>query len=234
MERMRAVPERGERGMDVRVATRRIAGLGCCLLGAAALTGCAAGTSGFRADTDGTGTTLGNLLAFNKLHIGSTPKAETTEKQTIDCPPIEILDGTASARTYAGAEQTNSNVKYQFSMGDVVRECSRAGDQLILKVGVEGRVLIGPAGQAGSFTAPVRIAIRNDTDRRLGTSKFYNVPVSVPSGESGGGFSLVSDQISVPFIKAQANEDYTIVVGFDTRGEPAPAAKARKGRRNQT
>ena len=212
----------------VRRAALGGAKIGLGLFGALALAGCG-GTSGFAPPGESVGTTLGNLVAFNKFKVAALSKPKP-EEATIDCPTVEVLDGTASARTYAGSDQSNGAVRYQFSMGDVVRECSRAGDQLVLKVGVEGRALIGPAGTPGSFTAPVRIAVRNDNDRKVVTSKFYNVPVTVQGGESQADFSIVSDPITVPFIKVHADEDYSILVGFDPKGQASPAVP-RKGRR---
>lgn len=217
--------------MDRHGVARRGIKLGLGALAALALSGCG-GTSGFAPAGEGAGTTLGNLIAFNKLHIGPVPKPKPEEVQ-LDCPPIEVLDGTASARTYAGADESNGNVKYQFSMGNVVRECSKQGDRLVLKVGVEGRALVGPVGGPGSFTAPVRIAVRNDDDRKVVTSKFYGVPVTIQQGESQADFSVVSDPIEVPFIKARADEDYTILVGFDAKGSTADPAAPRKGRRKR-
>lgn len=216
--------------MERVVSARRSAMVGLGLFGALALAGCG-GSAGFGPDSPGVSTTLGNLVAFNSLHIGPVPKQK--EEVAIDCPPIEVLDGTASARTYAGADQSNGNVKYQFSMGELVRECSKAGDQLVLKVGVQGRALVGPAGAPGSFTAPVRIAVRNDNDRSVLTSKFYSVPVTIQPGNSQADFTVVSDPITVPFTKAHADEDYTILVGFDEHGQSADPNAPRKARRKR-
>ena len=205
---------------------RRAAALGLCLIGPG-LSGCG-GTQGFDASEPGFGTTLGNLVAFNKLKIGAAPPRKV--EQEVGCPIIEVQAGTAAARTYASGEETNANVKYQYSMGDVVRECSRDGTQLVVKVGIAGRVLLGPAGAPGSFTAPVRITVRNDNTQKPEASKFYQVPVTIQPGGSQADFNLVSDPIEVPLLKRQADEDYTILVGFDPKGEPVakPAAARRR------
>lgn len=214
--------------MRRRRGVRRAATLGFCLLGLG-LSGCGA-TQGFEATDPGGVSTLGNLIAFNKLKIGPAPPRKVEEE--IGCPIIEVQAGTAAARTYASGEQTNANTKYQYSMGDVVRECSRDGKQLVVKVGVTGRVLLGPAGTPGSFTAPVRITVRNDNTQKAETSKFYQVPVTIPSGGSQAEFNLVSDPIEVPLLKVQADEDYTILVGFDAEAKPAarPTAQRRHKR----
>ncbi len=149
----------------------------------------------------------------------------------MQCPSITVLDGTSSYRTYVGADQTNANVRYQFSMGEVARECTHSGKDLLLKVGVEGRVILGPAGSPGSFTVPVRIAVRHDGDGKAAAAKFYQVPATISGGEDATGFQVVSEPITVPFVSTNADDDYTILVGFDA-AKPAPAAAAAgKGRR---
>lgn len=210
--------------MSGRIALGRLFGLGACLAGTALLSGC-----GGSALSDG-GSAVANLLAFNTTNVSAAPPPAPVDEK-LQCPPVEVLDGTASSRVYAGAEQTNSSVKYQFSMGDVARECSHVGDQLVLKVGVEGRALVGPVGAPGSYAAPVRIAVRREKDEKPIATKLYKIPVTIPSGEGGAGFSLVADPISVPFTTAHADDDYTIVVGFDAKGgdeAEKPAAKHRR------
>ena len=139
-----------------------------------------------------------------------------------------MLDGTSSYRTYAGTEQTNDAVRYQFSMGEVARECTKSGKEILLKVGVEGRVLLGPAGSPGSFTVPVRIAVRHDGDGKAVATKFYQVPATIEAGSDATAFQIVSDPITVPFLTANADDDYTILVGFDTGAKAPAAASGRK------
>ena len=132
-----------------------------------------------------------------------------------------MLDGTASYRTYAGAEQTNGSVRYQFSMGEVARECTHSGKDVLLKVGVAGRVLLGPAGIPGAFTVPVRIAVRRDGDGKPAATKLYQVPATIGAGQDSTTFQLVSDPIAVPYVTFNADDDYTILVGFG-RGHQGP------------
>ena len=203
-----------------------------CVAGSVA--GCA-GSDNFLASTGSSATSaIGNMLTLNKSSAGPAPSLKTADNDTtIECPQVEVLDGTASVRTYGGTDQTNDNVKYQYSMGDIARECSRAGNQIMIKVGVEGRVLLGPVGQPGSFNVPIRIAVRRDSDQQPAAGKLYQVPTTVPFGQTQGEFTLVSEPLAVPFIQAHADEDYTILVGFDdhtaTAGAKAPVKKKRKG-----
>ncbi|RYB01716.1 hypothetical protein D3272_24600 [Lichenibacterium ramalinae] len=195
------------------------------------LCGCAA-TEKLLPTTGGGGSVFGNLLAFHTSDPGPVPVAGQRE-DPLECPTIEILDGTASYRTYAGAEQTNEAVRYQFSMGEVARDCTKSGKEILLKVGVEGRVLLGPAGAPGSFTVPVRIAVRHDGDGKAVATKFFQVPATIAPGADSTTFQVVSEPIAVPFVTSHSDEDYTILVGFDASGKPAPAAAGpdRKPRR---
>ena len=193
--------------------------------------GCA-GTDGFMAPSQA-GPTLsskvGSLLAFGSTDPGPLP-GKASREAPLQCPQVEVLDGTASVRSYGAADQSNGSVKYQYSMGEVARECSRAGDQIMIKIGVEGRVLLGPVGQPGSFNVPIRIAIRRESDQKPAVGKLYQVPTSVAFGQTQGSFSLVSEPLAVPYLQAHAEEDYTILVGFDDKSADAkPAPKRKRG-----
>ncbi len=201
------------------------------LAGCAVLAGCgAAGTPGFEPQSQvgpSLTTRLTNLIAFNKLFPDAAPLPQTEAE--VACPTIEGQDGTASVRTYAG-EQSNANVRYQFSLGDIARECSKSGGNLVLKVGAEGRVLLGPAGSPGSFTVPVRVAVRNDATQKVVYSQLNRVAASVAPGSTETAFTFVSEPFQVPFV-THPDEDYVILVGFDPTG--AGAAGEPKVRRKK-
>src|SRR5947209_1529039 len=109
------------------------------------------------------------LLGRGKSETSS--EAGKTE-QTLDCPEVQVPSGESSLRV--GGEGSTS-VRHQFSVGDVARECAVVGNQLTIKVGVKGRLLIGPAGSAGSYSAPLRIGIRKTLGEQVLVSKVFNV-----------------------------------------------------------
>ena len=204
--------------MIVRDKARRIGLAVAGLAGCAVLAGCGAGgTPGFEPESQSGPTLtskLANLVAFNKLFPTSAPLPQT--EAPVDCPTIEVQDGTASVRTYVG-EQSNANVRYQFSLGDIARECTKSGSTLVLKVGAEGRVLLGPSGSPGSFTVPIRVAVRNDATQKVVYSQLNRVAAAVPAGGTETAFTYVSEPFAVPFV-AHPDEDYTVLVGFDPSG----------------
>ena len=170
-----------------------------------------------------------SLFGFNR----SPPPPNTTSgpDMKISCPEIVVLEGTAAQRVYSGAAQDNDTLRYQYSLGDVGRECARQGDQFSLKVGVAGRVLLGPVGAPGNFNVPIRIAVVRERDQQPVVSKLYHVAATVAPGQTLADFSVVSEPFLVPFTKEHEEDDYTIKVGIDTG--PGTAKKPTHVRRRK-
>lgn len=201
-----------------------------CLL-AGSLAGCAGGEDSFlAAPVSKAGSMFGNLLSFNKNETGAVATRASAD-EPIQCPQIEVLEGTAAYRVYNGADQTNGNVRYQYALGDVARECTKAGNEILIKVGVAGRVLLGPAGQPGSFTVPVRVAVRRDSDNKAAAAKLYQAPATIAFGQTQGEFTVVTEPLAVPFIQAHADEDYTVLVGFDAHPAEAKSSAGTRGKK---
>jgi hypothetical protein len=161
-----------------------------------------------------------------KLLLGTANPAPLTppvdEAIKRDCPPIEILDGAASLRIYDGATADPFSVRYQASIAETARECSSLGAEVGVRVGVVGRVILGPKGAPGTFRAPLRIAVVDEANKPL-YSQVHQVDVTVPPGETKADFTKVDDAISVP-LPANRFRGWRILVGYD----PAPATSARR------
>lgn len=184
----------------------------------ATLAGCSSGASD----------TAANLLAFNTTTPPAAPAVSNPNApRIVSCPSIETLDGEGSYRVGGPA---STSVRHQFSMAEAVRECTLNGGQIGLRVGVEGLVLLGPAGSPGSFSAPIRVSVRNERDQKIIATKTYRASANVPGGDSQGAFRIVSDTISVPFLSEDAGDDYTIIVSFDRGAGQHQAVKSKKRR----
>ncbi len=195
-------------------ALRGAAHFGLAIAVAFGLAACSHNTGSFDAD-DPTQSKLANLMAL--VEFKPLPK-QPTPTDPILCPEIQILDGTSADRIYApGTDQSNASVRYQFSIEDVARDCQVSAGQVAMKIGVAGRVLLGPAGSAGNYPAPIRVAIINVGDGSPVVSKLYQVPTSVADGQTEAPFTLVTDPLSVPAVDHFA-QNYTIKVGFDSAG----------------
>ena len=198
------------------------------LAGLALVSAISLSLGGCGSSLDPSGSVGGSLLAFNTPNAPPIP-AGAVSVDTVDCPHIEVLEGAAALRI--GGEG-NGGVRYQYSLGDLARECTVVGKQISIKVGVQGHVLLGPAGSPGTFTVPVRIVVRSEKDQKPAASKFYRSSATIPAGETQADFTVISEPLLVPLTRPEADEDYTILVGFDQAGGGAarPATK-RKHRR---
>ncbi len=153
----------------------------------------------------------------NMLFLGSAnpaPAAANTAPQiAYDCPSVDILPGTAA---YVVGDQNDPfNVRYQASMGQLARECTLQGDtHIAMRVGVSGRLMVGPKGQTGtSHAVPVRIAVLNPEGKPV-ASKLVRVNVALPAGTAGADFVHVEDMGAIP-LDGNKMRHWKVVVGFD-------------------
>ena len=146
----------------------------------------------------------------------------------IDCPVIEVQDGTSAVRV---GGQSNESVRYQFNIAETARECQPQGDQFTIKVGVAGHLLIGPAGSPGAYSATLRVVVRRSSDEKPVISKAYRVEANT-AGAGEASYQLVTEPFALPLTHREMDQDYTILVGFDNgHGGIAikPTLKRRRG-----
>ena len=172
--------------------------------------------------------TLASLVSFGpKDQTASADAAGTdTGPKEVSCPQVEVQDGTSAMRV---GGDTNQAVRYQFDIFETARECRVEGGQFAIKVGVAGRLLIGPAGSAGAYTAPLRVVVRDDRTGKPTVSKLYKIEASAtPSTNLQAPFQFVSEPLMLPYEHKWADEDYTILVGFDTGHAPVEKRTRKK------
>jgi hypothetical protein len=179
---------------------------------------------------------------ISKFFGGSSAKsAQTVAGATPDvtCPPVEIRQG-ASALTIAPAgDRSAMSVKYQASFLREARECTLADGNMVMKIGVQGRVIVGPAGGPGQIDIPLRIAVVQETPggTKPIVTKFIRIPLAVENNPEGTLFSHVEEAMSFPLpTPTAALDDYIVYVGFDPytaaaedneKAKPKPAPKAK-------
>src|SRR5215467_11867306 len=147
----------------------------------------------------------------------------------IDCPTVEIRQGAATF-SQSGPDNGSAalSLRYQANFLRGARECTLRAGTVNMKVGVEGRVILGPAGSPGTLTLPVRLAlVKEGVEPKTIWTKFYMVPVNVPSGESNVTFTHVEEDLSFPMPSAAELDAYVIYVGFDPDGAALEQKKKR-------
>jgi len=173
--------------------------------------------------------------SFTDLFTGSSAKAPQTAagaQPDVNCPPVDVRQG-ASTLTIG---QGTMSVKYQGSFTHEARDCTVVNGNMIMRIGIQGRVVIGPAGGPGPVDVPLRIAVVQETPggSRLITTKFLRIGVAV--GNDGiAEFSHVEDGVTFPVPSpTSVLDDYIAYVGFDPmtaqsqdQPKPKPAPKPR-------
>lgn len=173
---------------------------------------------------------VGNMNIFNQgpaAPNADNPNGPPRVNADEDCPAASIRQGASAWAQSDG--QGPTNVRYQASIVQIARECALLGDTMTVKVGVEGRLVVGPKGSPGTVMIPIRIAlVQEGPQPRPVVSKFYAVQVSVPPGATQVPFTQVEDDLTFPLPADRNLEKYVVYVGFDPQGAPPPAkAKAK-------
>lgn len=156
------------------------------------------------------------LLSWGSRNV--QPDAPVNEDFT--CPPLSVSAGGAAMRQ--GATEGDS-VRLQLSLGQIARECTDVGldGSFTLKVGVEGRALLGPAGRPGSYNVPITITINSDEKPFI--TRSLRTSVSIAGGQDSAEFVLVESGIRVP----GGRPDMDIQVGFSSGGGQARTRRRR-------
>lgn len=168
----------------------------------------------------------------------SAPSSTTgAASPDIDCPDVQYRQGAATWTVNGpAAENSALSVKYQGSFLQTARECIVTGGNLTIKVGVQGRIVVGPAGSPGTLNVPVRYAlVREGLQAQTLWTKLFMVPVSIQPGQSNLPWIHVEEEMMIPRPSAEDLERYVIYVGFDPDGaasssKPKPAAKPKTAR----
>jgi hypothetical protein len=161
-------------------------------------------------------------IAMTILYGGRPPPPAQPDKREIGCPYTEVLEGTVAYR--AGGDSARG-VNYQSSLTNIARECSDDGRTMRIKVGVEGRLILGEGGRPGGYTAPVRIAVRKG--QQVVYSKLHTIPVSVPANDTHGRFQVIDEGIVLPIGADDPADEYKIVIGLDPQGQRGPRNRRR-------
>ena len=167
------------------------------------------------------------LFGSKSQAVGEAPVADGTE---LDCPVVKIRAG---ASTYAvavpGKQPVASDLRYQATITRTARDCTRTGGQITARIGIEGRVISGPAGAPPAVEIPLRVAVvQAGVQERTIATKVYRTTVSM--AETNVPFSLVGEDLVYSAPPGATSDSYIFYIGFDPQAlTPEPKAKlARK------
>lgn len=179
-----------------------------------------------------------SILSTSALDVFSTSSKATTanasagsqETTDVECPNVSVRSGAATLLVGSKpgeAEPSPLEVRYQGSILRTARECHVAGGVMTMKVGIEGRVITGPAGGPGTVDVPLRIAVVHEgVNPKPVVSKFARIQVNVAGAVDRVTFTHIDPEISFPMpTPAGQIDSYIVYVGFDPIGAPPERKK---------
>jgi hypothetical protein len=161
---------------------------------------------------------------------GAGAPASAGPPEEIECPDVSVRQGASTlAISTAGNEASPMSTRYQVTIGQTARECAALGGVMTMKVGVQGRVLLGPAGGPGRVDVPLRVAVVEEgTTPKPIVSKLYRITVDVPPGQTMVPFTHVDQDVTFPMPRGDAIDSYVVYVGFDPSATPAKPERKKK------
>lgn len=198
---------------------------------------------GFGLVLAGCGTTS-NLFSGSSLDVfrssskatsgtGDDPQAADTE---IECPGVEVRTGAATLTIGSKpgeGEPAALDLRYQGTIIRTARECRVNAGVMNMKVGIEGRIITGPAGGPGTVDVPIRIAIvQEGVSPKTIVSKFAREQVTVNDSVDRVTFTHIEPDVSFPMPQPAGLIDaYVVYVGFDAQAlvpeKKKPSAKGK-------
>jgi hypothetical protein len=161
------------------------------------------------------------------------PQADPSEPQPdMDCPQVTIRAGASTYAVAAPGQQAIGNaVRYQATITKMARDCTKAGGEITARIGIQGRVIAGPAGAPPSIEVPLRVAVvQGGVGEKVIATKAYRTTVNMGEDESVP-FTFVAEDLVYPAPSGRAADNYIFYVGFDPQlvsASPAKPAKKKK------
>jgi hypothetical protein len=141
----------------------------------------------------------------------------------VDCPEVQVRTGAATLMIGSKpgeGEPAALDVRYQGSIIRTARECHVNAGIMTMKVGIEGRVITGPAGGPGTVDLPLRIAVvQEGVNPKAVASKFGHETVTMNNSIDRVTFTHVESDVAFPLPQPLGLIDaYVVYVGFDPIG----------------
>jgi hypothetical protein len=118
------------------------------------LTGCSSGA------TTGSPDSSFHIPGFSSTSNGTPTPAAAAGNSAFnpdDCPTVDVRTGAGTLVVPGDPSDTSpTNVRYQLSFSQWARQCTAVGSTVTVKVGVQGRIVLGPTGSPGPVDIPIR------------------------------------------------------------------------------
>ena len=128
-----------------------------------------------------------------------------------ECPPIKVKAGGEALFYYGKGKVGNpKDLNYQAIIDKQSRNCVVSNGLITVKMGMVGRLLLGPAGNQTNVNVPVRFTVERDGVALF--SEKYEIPVTITPPNQSEEFVKVVENVAVPYT---GGEQIVFYVGFD-------------------
>jgi hypothetical protein len=192
------------------------ASIGACLALTLLTGGCSAG-SGVGAPS-ASDSTSGLIPSFFAGSSASSRQTVAGAQPDVNCPRVEVRIGASTLTIGPTGDKAAMSLKYQGTFSRAARECAVVDGNMVMKIGVQGRVIVGPAGGPGQVDVPLRFAVVQETPGGSTpiATKFIRLPVMIGPNDGNVPFTHIEDAISFPLPAPMTLlDDYVAYVGFD-------------------
>jgi len=153
----------------------------------------------------------------------ATGAAGNITTEDVDCPDVRIRTGASTLMVGdkpGEGEPSALDVRYQGSIIRTARECHVNAGVMTMKVGIEGRIITGPAGGSGTVDVPLRIAVvQEGVEPKAVASRFARETVTMANAVDRVTFTHIEPDITFPLPQPVGLLDrYVAYVGFDPLG----------------
>jgi hypothetical protein len=151
----------------------------------------------------------------------------------LTCPPVSVRAGAATyAVAVPGKQPVGNDLRFQATITKMARECTVNGGVITARIGIQGRVIAGPAGAPSTIQIPIRVAVvQGGVSEKTIATKAYQTTVNL--SETGSDpFTMVAEDLVYPAPPGALGDTYIFYIGFDPQAlkpeRPAPAPKKKK------
>jgi hypothetical protein len=190
------------------------------------------------ASDPGSPTSPSSLTSFTSFLSTSSPPTKPatpgtwTPSPEDDCPVVQIRTGASTLTVNQKSEQlTPQDVRYQLTFVQMARQCAVVGSDMRMRIGVQGRAIVGPAGAPSQIEVPVRYAVvREGVTPKTITTKLRRVSLPLPPGSGNVLFTDIEEDLSFPIPSQREFDSYVVYVGYDElAAAPERRPPAKKG-----
>lgn len=202
------------------------------------LSGCGGGSmfgsSQASSDSPSLGDRFSQLFGSNSQPATTavTAPSPSSEPSLPTCPAVSIRSGASTFAVGApGKEAAGNDLRYQATIVRTARDCTLNDGQVTARIGIQGRVIVGPAGAPATVEVPMRIAVvQGGIGEKTIFTKAYRTTVTM-QGDATVPFSIVAEDVVYPAPTAAAGDSYVFYIGFDPQAlRPEPRGRSHRKR----